>query len=94
MKMSLSKYEMETVIRFDESDSTATIYTYNRALKNRLRVLSEKQPVLVCMKEGDGLGGVAYTLPKKCIRIAQPRVVSEAQKARLRDIGFKSRGGE
>lgn len=82
--MGLSKYEMETVIRFDESDSTATIYTYNRALKNRLRVLSEKEPALACVKEDDGLGGVTYTLPKKWIKISCPRKASEAQKEVLR----------
>lgn len=40
MKCRLTKYEKETIILFNEAEPTANIYTYNKALQNRLAKFS------------------------------------------------------
>ena len=38
----LTKIEKETIILFNEGESTASIYTYNAGLKKRLAAFSKK----------------------------------------------------
>ncbi len=42
----LTKIEKETIILFNEGESTASIYTYNVGLKKRLAAFSKKYPDL------------------------------------------------
>ena len=42
----LTKIEKETIILFNEGESTARIYTYNAGLKKRLAAFSKKYPDL------------------------------------------------
>lgn len=42
--MNLSLYEQETIINFNEADSTASVYTHNRALIRQLDKLAEERP--------------------------------------------------
>ena len=42
----LTKIEKETIILFNEGESTASIYTYNAGLKKRLAAFSKKYPDL------------------------------------------------
>ena len=35
MPMRLTKYEQETIILFNESESTAAVYTYNTGFRTR-----------------------------------------------------------
>ena len=44
-----SKEERETIIRFDETDDPAVIYTFNADLKKRLKSFSKKHPELCIM---------------------------------------------
>lgn len=44
MKCRLTKYEKETIILFNEAEPTANIYTYNKALQNRLAKFSRENP--------------------------------------------------
>ena len=44
MKCKLTKYEKETIILFNEAEPTANIYTYNKALQNRLAKFSKQNP--------------------------------------------------
>ena len=45
--MKLSKYEKETIINWNEAESTASIYTFNADLKRRLAEFSRKYPPTV-----------------------------------------------
>lgn len=82
--MQLSKAEMETIIRFDEAGIFATVYTYNAALKRKLGTLADSRDD-IHKTEDDQHGGVTYEMPKKWIKIAPPRVLSEAQKQACRE---------
>ena len=44
MPMRLTKYEQETIILFNESESTAAVYTYNTGLQNTLNSLCQSHP--------------------------------------------------
>lgn len=92
--MGLSKYEMETVIRFDESDSIAIVYTYNRALKNRLKKLSVSHGEDCRVGDSDGFGGITYRIPKDWVRIRPKKTMSETSKAHLLSVGsgFRFKG--
>ena len=44
--MTLTKYEKETIILFNEGEETAHIQTYNAGLRKRLAAFSKKHPDL------------------------------------------------
>lgn len=60
----LTKIEKETIILFNEGESTASIYTYNAGLKKRLAAFSKKYPDLCQMEKPEHLGGVSYLIDK------------------------------
>ena len=86
MPMILTKYEQETIILFNESESTAAVYTYNTRLQNTLNSLCQSHPEQATQTGDNGYGGLTYSLPKKWVKIAPPRVLSEAQKKVLEDM--------
>ena len=87
--MNLSLYEQETVINYNEADSTASIYTHNRALRRKLDKLAQERPG-DCHRQKTGREGQAadYTIPKGWVRIYPPRTaapLTEEQKQRRRE---------
>lgn len=81
--MHLTNYEKETVINFNEAESTASVYTCNEALKRQLLELCRSHPEQVRQTADNGRGGLTFTLPKKWIKVSPPRVLSPAQRAVL-----------
>jgi len=80
MSKTLSLAERETIITFDEADSQAQIFMYNKVWQNHL----EKKLGLTRLSD-NGYGGREYELPKKMIK--PPRVhrkVSVETRERLR----------
>lgn len=82
--MNLSLYEQETIINFNEADSTASVYTHNRALIRKLDKLAQERPG-DCHREKTSHDGKAvdYSIPKAWVKIRPTRIASEAQKAAL-----------
>ena len=72
MPMRLTKYEQETIILFNESESTAAVYTYNTGLQNTLNSLYQSHPEQVTQTGDNGYGGLTYSLPKKWLRLPRP----------------------
>ena len=70
--MKLTKYEEETVVLYNEAQSTASVYTHDPKLKEKLKRLSEKYPDKVVFNTENSSGGVTYTVPKKCVLIKEP----------------------
>ena len=70
--MKLSKYEEETVVLYNGAESTASVYTHDPKLKEKLKRLSEKYPEQVILEKADSNGGMTYTVPKKCVLIREP----------------------
>ena len=84
MRYRLTKYERETIILFNEAEPTATIYTYNTALKNRLAKYSRENPTLATLNTEYPCGGVSYTIDKKRLSIRLTVPYSEERRERAR----------
>lgn len=87
--MTLTKVEQETIVLFNEAEATASVYTHNAALQ---RILLE-----LCHPPGPGQpdGGQpawrpTFEIPKKWVKIAPPRALSEAQKKVLEDMNRRN----
>ncbi len=65
MKCRLTKYEKETIILFNEAEPTANIYTYNKALQNRLAKFSRQNPKCARLVTAYPCGAVSYEVDKK-----------------------------
>ncbi len=83
--MKLTKLEMETIIIFNEEESTAEVYTQNVKLRNRFEKFQAKFPDLVT-KRGD-----TFILPKNLLRIMPVSPTSEENIERARKLGEKNK---
>ena len=92
--MKLSKYEEETVVLYNEAEPTASVYTHDPKLKEKMKRLSEKYPEQIIFEKSNSGGGVTYTVPKKCVLIREP-YSEERRKAaseRAKITGFQPKG--
>lgn len=88
----LNKYERETIICYNEGDDEASVYTCNRALRNKLEKFAEGNPN--CKLERACDESVSYIVPKSWVKVTKPRVLSDEQKraaaARIRkSMGYE-----
>lgn len=79
--MSISRLEQETIINFNEAESTATVYTHNGALVRKLEGLADQRPGEVKRGRVFPDGGREYTIPKRWVKVNASRILSEEQKA-------------
>lgn len=70
--MKLSKYENETIINYNEAESTASVYTHDPKLIAKLKRLSEKHPDKVYPECKGSHGAVSYIVPKSCVCVREP----------------------
>ena len=89
--MKLSNIEKETLICFNEAERTASVYTYNPALKTQLSELCRLYPEQVSQIAANGWGAVTFELPKKWLKVVPPRVLTPAQRAVLDRMNQKHR---
>lgn len=69
-KKNVPKEERETILRFDEADDTAVIYTFNSGLKKRLAAFAEKYPDLCTITVDDTVyGSVTYEIQKSRLSV-------------------------
>jgi hypothetical protein len=85
-----SRIEQETIVCFNEAESSADIETFNGVLTRRLARLSETRPgevkeITDTFRKRDG--AVRYTFPKKWLKINPPRQLSDEEKERLKKMG-------
>lgn len=92
--MKLSNYEKETIILWNEAEKTASIYTYNEALKAQLSGLCATQAEKVRQTGDNGYGGLTFELPKKWLKVTPPRILSQAQREVLERMNQKRWGQE
>ena len=80
--MSLSKYETETVITFNDDSDNATVYTCHK----RIMTMIEKRGIEPKKEYVNSKRVVAkqYEVPKKWVKIYPPRQVSESQREAAR----------
>ena len=96
--MKLTPAERETIIIFNDADSTANVYTHDRKLIDKLKRLHEKYPDQIFPDRKSRAGAVSYTVPKRCVSIRPPyseerrKADSErAKKAGIAPPGRKAR---
>ena len=81
----LSKYEKETIINWNESENTASIYTFNGDLKRRLAEFSRKYPQLCRLERSTPEGSVTYVMDKSRLSIRLVPPYSEERLAAARE---------
>ena len=75
--MTLTKYEKETIILFNEGEDTAHIQTYNAGLRKWLAAFSKKSPDLCRLEKSFAQDGVIYVLDKSRLSIRLQASYSE-----------------
>lgn len=84
--MSITAYEKETIINYNEADDMADVYTHEKALQ---RHIEKELGVKPFFKEG---AAREYTIPKKWLRYPlKPRKASPAQREVLAKARLKAR---
>ena len=74
----LTRYEQETIILFNEEEDTARIETFNGRLLRECEKAQKNCPEIICEEKTDGYG--VYIVPKKLVKIHNPRILSEETK--------------
>lgn len=79
--MTLSRYEAETIINYNQEEKTASIYTHDPALMRKLDTAIENGELITVKREGDGWK--EYELPKKFVKVRFPRKLSDEQREEM-----------
>ena len=84
--MKLTQLEQETIILYNQAESTAEIYTHDPKLLNKLTKMAEKHPDTVIQKDGR-----RFVVLKKCVSIREPYDEQRRAAARERALagGYK-----
>jgi len=80
--MNLSLLERETIILFNEKETTASVDTCNPALMRRLDIFAAKSTSVTVVS--DDAYGRQYLIPKAWVKVQMPRQLSEEQRQKLR----------
>lgn len=75
--MKLSRVEQETIVLYNEAESTAEVFTYDQKLLTKLERLEMKYPGQVTRT-----GERQFVVPKACVLIREP--YSEERRAAAR----------
>lgn len=79
--MTLSNYERETIILYNQEGPNAICNTYDRSLIRRLDALARENEAITVLREGDGWK--EYQFPKKWVKVRAPRKLSDEQRQEL-----------
>lgn len=82
--MTLTKYEMETIVNYNADEATASIYTaYPRDIRRLDKLVNEFPDIYKCIERTDI--SCTYEMPKSYISYRKPRQISEEQRERARE---------
>lgn len=89
--MKLEPSERETIILFSDADDTASVYTFDKKLKARLKELHRRQPDKIYPDSKGHSGSACFIVPKNCISIREPYSEERRRAAseRARQAGYK-----
>ena len=79
--MNLNKYEQETIINYNQAEHTASCFTHDKSLINKLDKLMQNGETITVIREGDGWK--EYSFPKKCVKVRFPRKLSDEQRQEM-----------
>ena len=80
-KYNLTRYEKETIIIFNEEETTARAETFNGRLLRQLEKAANACNDVICEEKHDDYG--VYTLPKKLIKIHTPLKLSDEAREKM-----------
>lgn len=81
-----TKEEKETIILFNEAESTATVYTHNTRLKKKLFQMKQEYPNHCNFLSENGDGGVTYRIDKNMVSVRKPYDEQRREKDRIRAL--------
>ena len=94
----LTNYERETIIRFNEEEREAVVFTYNRTLQRQLDQLTQERPeeITLTRSEQDSAAVTAkeYRLPKQWLKVRASRVLSEEEREMRIELGRANRAAQ
>lgn len=90
MAYSLTKYERETILLFNEEEDTADVTTYNAALIRKLGKLAEERPQEIKLVDTNTDGGYRYEIPKGWIKVNATLILTDEEKQRRSDAGKRA----
>lgn len=70
--MKLTPYERETIILYNEAEDTASVYTHDPKLIEKLKRLHAKYPDKIYPDRKEQPGAVSYIVPKRCVGVRTP----------------------
>ena len=80
--MNLPRYEQETIITFNEAETTASVYTHNSTLRQRLEQLAQDRPEdCRFVKASRDEEAVEYIIPKKWLKVNPGLNLTDEQRA-------------
>lgn len=77
--MSRTNLEKETIVLFNQAESTADMTVYDSKLKRRLAVLAEERPDECKLVREFADGSADYIFPKRWVKINPSRILTEEQ---------------
>lgn len=88
--MTLSRYEQETIINFNEGEDTASVYTHNKALRRKLEKLAQERPEdCRLFKVSHENQAVEYYIPKRWVKVTPTRILSEERRGEMAEAAKK-----
>ena len=90
--MNMTRYEMETIINYNQAEKTASIYTCDRSLMRKLDKLCSESEEITVEKEDEF--SKTYILPKKWVKVRKTRQLSEEEREKLASRMRAIREGE
>lgn len=66
----LTPYEKETIITYNNEEGSANVFTYHRALQNKLNKLVGSSPDITLVRQDDEFA--EYIVPKSWIKVSPP----------------------
>lgn len=79
--MTLSAYEQETIINYNQADQTASVYTYDTKLIRQLDELALKHKEITLVRQGEKMR--EYNIPKRWVKVRAPKELSEETRAKM-----------
>lgn len=90
--MTLSRYEQETTISYNNEEKTAIIYTCDKSLIRKLDEMARKDSTIIETTRDEY--SKTYELPKRYIKVKIPRQLSEEQRQKLAERAKRNFGGK
>lgn len=81
----MTRFEVATIIDFNEAEAEANVYTHNAALCRKLEALAGQRPEEAKRGRSFPDGGREYTIPKRWVKVNAGPILTEEERERRRE---------